>query len=656
MPALLTTLLCLAVSLHAAAPKAEEARRIAFALEIAAAEYEKAVGGTVVIKAEQEEAVGFLSQARKRFRKLADATGLDGFTRGPIEDALAGLEKDARSGRGDPAAFRARAARAGLELAAAFGASARPAPAERPSARAGAEVYRMHCAMCHGARGDGHGPARPGLEPKPASFADAEAMRRAAPADLFRVVTVGVDGTAMTAFDDRLSELQRWDAVQHIFSFTNPPETVARGRALLESARLSDELESEGARAESSALELERRLAAVLPKATAEERASMAAALRLEEPSAPRAPGRDAAERRAAALVAVAAELDRSVAMRAAGNAEDAAASALDAYLLFEPLESEARVDRPSEAAALERSFAGLQDALKAGAPLDQVERHAADIRLSLQGLAGERGPAGSWGAFAQSFLIIAREGFEAILVLGAIAALLTRAGRGALLGVFYAGAWTGVAASFATAWILGALLDVTPVQREALEGLVMLAAAVTLMYVSYWMLATIGMRQWNRWLRGRLGKALEGDNAWALGAVAFLAVYREGFETVLFYQALVSFAPGQGSSIAAGFIAGTLALAVVFAALRMSGLRLPMRPFFLATGTLLYAMAVVYIGRGVAELQAAGWVFATATPWALSVPSLGIRPTWQTSAPQLVLLAAGLAAAWSARGRGEKA
>lgn len=649
MPLRLAILIALAVPLKASVSvhDADEARRIAFSLEIAAGEYEKAVGGPFVIVSEQREAVGFLAQAGARFKKLADAAGLDDFSRGPLEEALARLESDARAGRGDPAEFRSRAARTGWDLAAAFGASARPAPTERPSARAGAEVYRMHCAMCHGAKGDGHGPARPGLDPKPASFTDAAAMRRVPPADLFRIVTVGIEGTGMTGFDDRLSELQRWDAVNHLYSFTLSPDAVLRGLRALDAdgGRLSAELRSEAGLAEASALELERRLAVVYPGADSEEKTAMAAALRLQEPA-----GRAAEERpgagRTIALNAVSLELTRSIELNAAGDSAGAAAAAMDAYLLFEPVERDARLDAPAEAATLERGFAGFQDALKAGAPREDIERRAQDLGAGLKRLAEGRGPSGSWGSFAQSFLIISREGFEAILVLGAIAALLMRAGKGALLGAFYAGAWAAVAASFVTAWLLDALFKVTPIQREALEGLVMLAAAVTLVYVSYWMLATLAMKQWNQWLRGRLGKALEEGGSWGLASVSFLAVYREGFETVLFYKALWSFAPGQGPAIAAGFLSGSVLLAALFFALRRTSLRLPMRPFFLATGTLLYAMAIVYIGRAVAELQAAGWMGASPTPWALSWPSLGVRPTWQTSVPQLALLLAGAAAA----------
>ncbi|TPW19318.1 MAG: high-affinity iron transporter, partial [Elusimicrobia bacterium] len=227
----------------------------------------------------------FLAQARLRFKRLAAAEGLDGFNSEPVEAQLAALEAEARAGKGDPGAFRGRAARAGADVASSFGASARLVPPRRPSARAGSETFRMHCAMCHGAKGDGRGPALPGLNPKPARFDLPADVRRIPPAEYFRVVAVGVDGTGMTAFDDRLSEAQRWDAVNHLYSFSLSA-SAERGRALLASRRgsLPSELKDEATLASASQEELERRLAQAFPEDDAEERAAFAAALRLDEP------------------------------------------------------------------------------------------------------------------------------------------------------------------------------------------------------------------------------------------------------------------------------------------------------------------------------------------------------------------------------------
>lgn len=566
----------------------EEARRIAFSLEIAAAEYQKAVTAPVLDKVEQQEAVDFLVQARARFKRLAAAEGLDDFNAEPVDAQLAALEAEARAGKGDPGAFRGRAARAGADVASAFGATAAVVPPGQVSKKAGAEVYRMHCAMCHGAKGDGRGPAYPGLNPKPARFDDAAAMARIPPAELFRVVAVGVDGTSMTAFDDRLTEGQRWDVVYHLYSFT--------GHANAEAA----------------------------------------AAVQGEDPAGG---GPSGGPDFGPAVAAVKAELSRVVSLAASGDASGAANAATDAYLRFEPVEPSLRALAPGETAALETAFGDFRNAVRSGAP-DAAAR-AADIAGRLDALAAPREARGALGTFAQSFLIIAREGFEAILIVGAIGALLARAGRKALLATFYGGAWAAVAASFATAWALEAVFRVTPVQQEALEGLVMLVAAATLVYVAGWMLDAAAMGDWNRWLRERLGKAsAEGGGGLTLASVSFLAVYREGFETVLFYKALWAMDPGQAPALTAGFLAGAAALAGLFLLMKRGSLRVPMRPFFLGTGALLFAMAFTFAGQAPAEFQAAGWLSATPTPWSLSVAWAGVNPTWESALPQLLLAA----------------
>lgn len=649
----LLLLLPLAASAGTPSPASkDEARRIAFSLEIAAAEYAKAVSGRSIDKVEQQEAVDFLETAGIRFKRLADAEAVDEFVRGPVEAELAALVAIARSAKGDAGAFRGKAARAAAEVAAAFGATTALVPPRRPSALSGAETYRMHCAMCHGAKGDGRGPAYPGLEPKPARFDLHADLRLTPPAAYYRVASVGVEGTGMTAFDDRLSETQRWDAVQHLYAFLLAAP-AARGRALLEErrSRLPADLRDDAFLAGASQVDIEKRLAEAFPADKDEQRAELAAALRLDEPSGGGAPPPSAPSGLGPVVTAIKEELARAGSLAAAGQTSQAADAAADAYLRFEPAEPGARALDAAATAALEEAFAGLRTAARSGA--GDVAPRIADISARLDALAAPRAARGAWGAFAQSFLIIAREGFEAMLILGAIGALLGRAGRKALLATFYAGAWAGVAASVATAWALEAIFQVTPVQREALEGLVLVAAAGTLLYVAYWMIDAASMGDWNRWLRERLGKATSSEGgAWTLASVSFLAVYREGFETVLFYNALWAMDSSQAPALVAGFAAGCSALAVLFVLMRRGAVRIPMRPFFLATGALLYCLAFTFVGQAPAVLQAAGWLRETPTPWSWTVPWAGVNPSWESAVPQLVLIVLAAVGAYALRSR----
>src|SRR6185503_13409958 len=182
-------------------------------------------------------------------------------------------------------------------------------------------------------------------------------------------------------------------------------------------------------------------------------------------------------------------------------------------------------------------------------------------------------------------------------------------------------------------------VLRVTPWVGEALEGGAMLLAAVVLFWVSYWLISKAEADRWQRYIRGKVQGALTGGNRGALATAAFLAVYREGFETILFYQALFASAPSGDVMVPAGLVAGLVALAIVYVGLERIGLRVPMHAFFVWTGGFLYAMAVVFAGRGVAELQEAGLLPLTPVGWAPRIETLGIFPTVETLVAQGVFL-----------------
>jgi high-affinity iron transporter len=191
------------------------------------------------------------------------------------------------------------------------------------------------------------------------------------------------------------------------------------------------------------------------------------------------------------------------------------------------------------------------------------------------------------------------------------------------------------------TAWLVNRVVGMTPASREAIEGLTMLAAAGVLFYVSYWLLSKLEAQRWMAYLQRKIGKA---ENVWAIGAVAFLAVYREGVETVLFYEALTGI--GRPAPIWGGMAAGAVLLGAIGIAIFRFGLRLPLRPLFAVTGGLLYLMAFIFLGQGVHELQEAGWLPETAVGGAPRVSGLGIYPTLEAVFAQVVLVGLAVLAA----------
>jgi high-affinity iron transporter len=469
-------------------------------------------------------------------------------------------------------------------MGAALGVSLDERPARSPSAAAGARLYGRQCAQCHGARGYGDGPAAAGLTPPPARLADPAVLAAATPLDVYRRISLGVPGTAMPAFGDALSVQQRWDLVLHVVA-------------------LADSL---AARAGDGG--------------------------------------------RALALATVRANLRTALARSAAGDRVGAGAKALDAYLAFEGLEPALRAVRPSLVPEAEAAFAAFRAAATGGADsLSLGAGHARVEALLAQSAAALAERPSASGLFAESFLLLLREGLEAILILGALVAVVVKSGAEARKREVRWGAGLAVVASLVTAALLHWLLRVAPAQQEALEGLVMLLAAAVLFYLSFWMVSKLDHDAWQRFVRGRIEGALARGGAFALAAAAFLAVYREGFETVLFYQALYGTGGSVGAApITAGLVLGGVALLGMFVAIERFGVRVPLRPFFVVTGSLLYFMAFVFAGRGVTELQEGSWIGATPVTGVPANDFLGIHPTMESLMAQGLLVAALLAGlAW---------
>ncbi len=241
---------------------------------------------------------------------------------------------------------------------------------------------------------------------------------------------------------------------------------------------------------------------------------------------------------------------------------------------------------------------------------------------------------------FWQSFFVIAREGLEAILILAAVVAYLRASHHERRLATVYWGAGLAVLASLVTAYFVEQVFAWQEAQLELLEGITMLFAAGVLLYVSYWLIDKARPLRWQAFIRGKVDDALTGGGGYALGAVAFIAVYREGFEVVLFYKALLVSMPEAYASLAGGFLAGLAVLALAFVLIIKYSVRLPVREFFIATGALLFVLALVFAGKGVHELQEAGVLPEHAIGGVPKTRDLGIYPTLETLGLQAFVVA----------------
>ncbi|MGO8803523.1 FTR1 family iron permease [Candidatus Binatus sp.] len=241
---------------------------------------------------------------------------------------------------------------------------------------------------------------------------------------------------------------------------------------------------------------------------------------------------------------------------------------------------------------------------------------------------------------FFYSLGILFREGMEAMLVIVALAAATRGAGRIGRSRDVYAGALAAILASVVLAWVVNNFI--TDDASDTLEGVFQLFAAATLFYVSSWMTSKGQADRWMKFISHKLQSAEHSAvPGIALGLTAFLAVMREGAETIVFFQALTSGTTEavERHAVAAGIVVATVALAATFVVIRRAADRIPMKFFFQVTSTLLYAMAIVFVGQGVASLQEASRVSATFVNYAPTIPMLGVFPTVQSLGAQAILL-----------------
>ena len=613
-------------------PQETPAKRLSAIVGVAVDEYGKAVDATgqLVSAVELEECTGFLRDAQNLAQQLATANAA--LTRALLDSLVQTVLR--RSPPGELRGLRAR-------FDASLGADGvLDQPTRAITLAEGRALFVQHCAACHGATGNADGAQAVRLDPKPARLSDARLLRDATPSLLYRIVSVGVPGTAMVPWSGTLTSDQRWAVVWYVNTLRGSDRERLQGTAVLATLSERSWMQFEWL-VEHSDAEL---AVAIAGAVAAADVPAVVAALRATPIAGQRRTPHSATD----AARDVAHLLDAALALGRAGDRTGASDRAFDAYLAFEALEGPARARDANLIAAMERHFGDFRGAVR-GLDMPAASAARAEIARGLPRVIELAQTASSgWGAFFESLVIILREGFEAILVIGAMAAFLLKTGNRRRLRDLWIGAGTGLGASVGMAVVLDTTLKALPASRELIEGGTMLVAVIVLFFVSYWLLSKMERARWQAFIRERVDAALSTGGATALAVVAFLAVFREGAETALFYQVLLARA-GTTMPVVFGLLAGCVGLGVLFTLFYRFGVRIPLRPFFATTSGLLYLMAFVFAGNGIKELQEGNALSVTPVPGVPHVEVLGIHPTVETLAAQGLLVALLLLALWKA-------
>lgn len=628
---LIAAAFCLAAIAAAPAGAAEKAaassaQTIWRLLDYIAVDYPGAVeDGQVISEIEYAEMVEFAQSVDARLAAL------------PPNEALPALSRQAEALKTAIAnkAAAGEVARLARSLAGAL-LAAYPvplAPSKAPDLARGATLYAQHCASCHGAAGHGDGPAAEGLDPPAIAFSDKARARERSVFGLYQVIGQGLEGTAMASYD-WLAPEDRWALAFYVSRFAYPESEAAAGETLW----------TDDPKRRSAVPDLET-LAQITPAALAEslgeEKARALTAYLRNHPEAV-----DAGAKRPLSVARTL--LSESLAAYEAGDRRKATDLALSAYLDgVEPIEAALSARDAALVREIEQAMIVLRDQLSRNAPLAEIKAQAEETTRLLDEadrvLSSDSAAQGA--AFISAFTILFREGLEAILIVVAMIAFLRKAERRDVISYVHGG-WAAALGAGGLTWLAATyLITISGMGRELTEGIGALTAAVILVTVGVWMHGKSQADAWQRYIHEKMSRALSRRSAWFLFLLAFIVVYREVFETILFFIALWS--QGGAVEIILGAALGVLALAIIAWGLLRYSRTLPVGRFFLYSSVLIAVLAVVLAGKGVAALQEAGWLDVRPISQLPRIEIIGFYPTWESLAAQLLTLGVLIAAFW---------
>ncbi len=492
-------------------------------------------------------------------------------------------------------------------------------PRKQPNMNKASQLYADNCTSCHGVDGAGNGPAAVGMEPAPTSFRNIERYRQRTLFGLHSTITQGVNNTAMPAFN-QLSDDDRWSlafyvgtlAVQTLADKT-PPDTTKS--PLLNIAKLTTTTPGQ---AENLYGKDGGAIMAYLrhhPEVFFNNESSLAFAR----------------ERLADVITAY-----------ENNDAKKAYAYAVEAYLEgFELVEQNINAfDKPLRL-EIEIAMTGLRNKIRNGESLQDIKNEIAYInkKLTIADELLDSNSLSGGAAFASAFFILLREGLEALLIVAALAAFLVRTKRRDGLRYIHLGWISALALGVLTWWASISLVSISGASREITEGVAAIVATLVLLYVGFWMHDKTSAAKWKKFIDDSMHKALTSGTLWTLTGLSFIAVYREAFETILFYQALWAQTNEAGKTMAmSGFGSAVGVLAVVGWLIMRYSVRLPLRQFFAVTGGLMFFLAIIFAGKGIAALQEAGVIISSPVNF-VRIDLLGIYPNLQGLLVQLGLI-----------------
>jgi len=487
------------------------------------------------------------------------------------------------------------------------------------------QLFIENCSSCHGDLGQGNGPLAKSLAPEPTNFTDQERALNRSLLGLYDAISDGLDGSAMRAFSE-LNDQQRWSLAFYVGSLAFEPTATATERSKHDTnVELQQwvnnnpiQLLQQDVGIDRSQLELLRSQPELLfqhaesPISTA--RTNLQAAVEAYH----------ANELAQAQTLAVSAYLDGFELIE---NTLDAHDSSLRKSIESQLLNFRNLLKVPGQTTQINQEFASIMTQL-----------NQADTVLTGQSLSNN-------AMFSAALIILLREGLEALLVIIALMTVLIKTERHDAIKFVHFGWISALAAGVLTWWAADNLISISGASRELMEGGAALMAALVLFYVGYWMHSKTQGSKWQGYIKNNVDRHLNTGTLWGLTGLAFISVYREVFETILFYQSLLTQAIGSDSSneqvsyLVYGLLAGMAILAVIAWLMMRYSVKLPLARFFAVSSYFMLVLAFILAGKGISALQEAAVISLTPFPLDVSISWLGIASTWQGLSTQMVIV-----------------
>lgn len=498
------------------------------------------------------------------------------------------------------------------------------APKRWPNLDNGRELYALNCKSCHGENGNGDGILSAGLEPSPTNFHAPDKANGLSPFQAYNTIRLGVDNTAMRAFDE-LSDDEVWDLAFYVLSLPHLATEVDLDKQEIDFQVNLEKLASR------SNIELKESL----QSGPATEQ--LISALRLYP--------KEIAEKSQGDYLKQAIDyLKAADEAYQKGDISKARTLALTAYLEgVEPVEIQLRANDASFSAQLEGQLAKVRSNIEGGKSLEEVDAAIdASIQMIYQAKQKLRSKTfTSWLAFLLSSSIILREGLEAFLVVITMLSVIRALKLPKANTYVHAGWLSAIAAGFLMWLAAGNLFNFSGAQRELMEGLIALFAVGVLLYLGFWMHSKAEAGKWQAYIKGKIQNLARTENLIGLSFLSFIVVFREAFESVLFLSALsLEIGDTQQAAFGGGIIFAFAMLGIISVLIMRFSKKLPIAKLFKYSAIIISGLAVILTGKGLSAIQEAGSISISVMPIDWRIEAIGFYPTWETTIGQLSILA----------------